>query len=80
MPNITLSIPEETMDKMRKHSHIKWSKAIRSIIEQKLDKLEESEALARKSRLKMHDFGPVGARIKASAAKHVKRLLNESYS
>ena len=49
MPNITLSIPEETKRRMEKHPHVKWSSAIRAIIERRLDDFEETERLAQKS-------------------------------
>lgn len=80
MPNITLSIPEETKKRMDKHPHMKWSRAIRAIIERELDKFEETERLAKKGGLKIEDFKEISEKIDKATRKHARKLLNESYN
>lgn len=79
MPNITLSIPEETFARMKKHQHIKWSSAIRAIIEQRLDEFEEAERLAQKLNITEKDTIPILRKVDESMGKHARKLLNESY-
>ena len=43
MANITLSIPDEVREKMKKYKEIKWSEVVREAIIDKLKKLEEAE-------------------------------------
>ena len=43
MVNITLSIPNEIREKMKKYKEIKWSEIVREAIIEKLKKLEEVE-------------------------------------
>ena len=78
MPNITLSITEEMKNKMDKHSELRWSNAVRSIIDRKLRDFEEAEKIASKSRLAEKDIKAVLEKVKKSTAVHAKRLLNES--
>jgi len=41
MPNITLSIPDEVYQKMKKYKEVKWSEVVRRAILEYLRKLEE---------------------------------------
>ena len=41
MPNITLSIPPEIYEKMKKHKEVKWSEVARKAIIEYLEKLEK---------------------------------------
>lgn len=77
MPNITLSISEGLKKEMKKYSSVKWSSAVRNIIEQKIDEFEEAERIARKSKLSWKDWKPVSTKISKNAAKHAEALLNE---
>ena len=79
MANITLSIPDETKARMKQHPHMRWSSAIRSIIEQKLDEFEEADRLAKKLDLRMEDFQEVSEKIRGSNRKSVRALLHESH-
>jgi len=79
MPNMTLSVSDETKDRMDSHPSIKWSNVVRSVIEKKLDDFEEAERLAQKSKLTQKDFDPILKKIESASRKHVKRLLSESY-
>jgi hypothetical protein len=80
MPNITLSISKELKSEMEQHSSVKWSSAVRSIIEQKIADFDESERIAKKSKFGWKDWNPIGTKISKSAAKHAEALLNESNS
>ncbi len=43
MANITLSIPDELREKMKKYPEIKWSEVVRRAIKEYLDRLEGTE-------------------------------------
>jgi len=45
MTNITLSIPDDIRERMRKHPEIKWSEVVRRAILEYLDKLMGSDTL-----------------------------------
>ena len=68
MPNITLSIPEELMEKMKNFREIKWSEVARRAIEQRIRDFEEIEQIASKSKLTLKDAELLGKKIKRSAA------------
>ncbi len=76
MVNLTLSIPVETKERMDKYKHIKWSSAIRTIIERKLDDFEETEKIAKKINLTMNDFNEINKKIDIAMAKHAEELLH----
>ena len=80
MPNITLSISEELKKEMEKYSSVKWSSAVRNVIEQKIADFEEAESIAKKSRLNWKTWKLISAKILKNAAKHAEALLNESNS
>jgi len=80
MPNITLSITDETKMKMDRHPEVRWSNAVRAVIEKKLADFEEAERLAKKSLLTERDVELLSSKVNSAAAKHAKRLLDESYS
>ncbi len=80
MPNLTLSVSDETKRRMDEHPSIRWSNVVRSIIEKKLEDFEEAEKLARKGKLSMEDFKEVSRKIDSAASKHAKALLNENNS
>ena len=79
MPNITLSISEETKKHMDQYPHIRWSNAIRTIIERKLIDFEEAEGLAKKGGLKQSDIDPIVEKINQDMGKRAKELLHEHY-
>ncbi|MFH1246854.1 MAG: hypothetical protein V1644_00600, partial [Candidatus Micrarchaeota archaeon] len=55
MANITLYIPDELKHKMDEHREMRWSMAIRNIIEEKLEELAKFESLVKKSKLTEKD-------------------------
>ena len=80
MPNITLAIADETKSKMEKHPEIRWSNAVRAVIERKLRDFEVAEELSQKSRLTETDVKMLSGKANSAMGKHAKRLLNEGYS
>lgn len=78
MPNITLAVSSALKAAMKRHSSVKWSSAVRNIIEQKLADFDESEKIAKKSRFTMRHWKLINGEISKSSAKHAKALLHES--
>jgi len=78
MPNITLSVSEELRRKMKQHPDVRWSNAIRVMIERKLRDFEEAERLASKSKLTEKDVEWFTQQAAKDAAKRVRKLLHES--
>lgn len=77
MVNLTLAISDETKKKMEKFPSVKWSNAVRVIIERKLGDFEEAERLSKKSKLSEKDAEKMSSKVDASIGRHAKRLLNE---
>ena len=69
MVNMTLSIPEELMKKMKNFSEIRWSEIARRAIEQRVNDLEVMNKIASKSRLTAKDVAEISKKIKTSASK-----------
>lgn len=69
MTNMTLSIPEELIKIMRKHSHIKWSEVARRAILEEAKKIELMEKLLSKSELTEKDVEEIGKKVKRGIAK-----------
>jgi hypothetical protein len=69
MTNMTLAIPDELMQKMRRFQEIKWSEVARKAIEQRTNELEMIEKIASKSKLTQKDADEISKKIKAAAAK-----------
>jgi predicted CopG family antitoxin len=44
MANITISIPKELYEKMKRHSEVKWSEVIRKALANYVDRLEVAES------------------------------------
>ena len=43
MGNITLKIPDDLHEKMKKHKHLKWSQMVREYIERSIKEIEEAD-------------------------------------
>ena len=80
MANITLYIPDELKQKMDKHKEMRWSMAIRSIIEEKLEKLERTNKLASKSELTWEDVRILSHKVNKGMGKRARELLSEASS
>lgn len=64
MPNVTLAIPEDLHEKMKKHSEIRWSEVVRKSISSKVEMLEVMDRIAKKSKLTEADVDKISHRIK----------------
>ena len=68
MPNITLSVPEELMKKMKMFKEIRWSEVARRSIEERVSDLETINRIASKSKLTQKDADEIAKRIKSRMA------------
>jgi len=66
---MTLAIPEELSDVMKKHHDIKWSEVARQALWDKAKKLELMDKLLSKSKLTEEDALILGKKIRAGIAK-----------
>jgi len=78
MPNMTFSVTDEFKQRMDEHKHIRWSSAVRAMIERQLDEFEEFESLVQKSRITQKDIDDISRKVRKAAAKHFRELLNET--
>ena len=64
MANITLSVPEDIHEIMKRHREIRWSEIARKALVEQVKKLEVMEKIASKSKLTMHDVEEINEKIK----------------
>jgi uncharacterized protein YajQ (UPF0234 family) len=76
MVNMTLSIPSELHEKMKKLSDIRWSEVARRAIEERINDLETMNRLASKSKLTKKDVDEISKKIKRSASKKFNEICN----
>ncbi len=69
MTNMTLAIPEELHEIMRKHSEIKWSEVARQAIWEKAKKIDLMDKLLAKSKLTEEDALELGRKVNKGIAK-----------
>lgn len=74
MGNMTLSIPDELLKRMRNMNEIRWSEIARKAIEERVNDLEIMNKIASKSKLTKEDINEFSKKIKRSA--HI-RFKNE---
>jgi predicted DNA-binding protein YlxM (UPF0122 family) len=55
MPNITLSLPKDIFDIVKKHSEIRWSEIARQAIEQYITRLKKIEIIEYQEKLETYD-------------------------
>ena len=63
MPNVTLAIPKDLHEKMKKHSEIRWSEVVRKSISEKIDDLEIMDKLTKRSKLTQADVNEIAHKI-----------------
>ena len=73
MANITLSVPEEMLEKMKRHTELKWSEIARQAFEKKLKEIELMEKLLSKSELTETDAERIGHEVKAIMRKRFSK-------
>ncbi len=69
MANITLAIPDDLHKRLKKYKEIRWSEAIRAMLEKRLEDLEFMDKIAKNSKLTMKDVEEIGFKIKRGIAK-----------
>jgi rhamnose utilization protein RhaD (predicted bifunctional aldolase and dehydrogenase) len=69
MGNITLSVPEDLLRRMRQHTELKWSEVARQAFERRLKEIELAEKLLSRSRLTEKDAERIGHGVKAKVRK-----------
>ena len=69
MPNITLAVPEDLHEKMKKHSEIRWSEVARKAISQKMEDLETMDRITAKSRLMQKDADEIAKKVNSNVAR-----------
>ena len=69
MGNITLSLPNDLHEKMKRMSDVRWSEIARRAIEERIDDLEVMNKIASKSKLTKKDVEEIGKKIKSRMAK-----------
>lgn len=71
MSNITLSVPEELHEIMRKHNEIRWSEIARRAIAKQVKKLAIMDSIASKSKLTMSDIAKINEKVKKGLYKNL---------
>ena len=72
MANMTLAIPDELMEKMKKFREIRWSEIARQAIENKVEIFEKMNKIADKSKLTNKDVLEISKMINLGVAKKLK--------
>ncbi|TLZ74663.1 MAG: hypothetical protein E6K08_09980 [Methanobacteriota archaeon] len=79
MTNLTLSVPDDLYEEMKKHPEIRWSEVARQALAKKLDDLRRLDALLRDSKLTVRDVEEVAKSVKEGVwKKHRKRRATGS--
>lgn len=74
MANMTLSIPDDLIKRMRKFREVKWSEVARQAIERRITEFEEIEKIASKSKLTEKDAREIADKINEAVARKLKLL------
>lgn len=69
MTNMTLAVPEDLYEIMKKHSEVKWSEVARKAIWDHAKKLELMDKITSKSKLTQKDVYEISKKIKQGIAK-----------
>lgn len=71
MANMTLSIPDELLVKMRHFKEMRWSEVARQAIKKRIIDFETMEKILSKSKLSEKDAKEIAKKIDVSAAKRL---------
>ena len=77
MPNITLSLPVEIHEEMKKYPEIRWSEVARKAIMKKLIDLKRLDELLIGSKLSDEDVSELDHLIKHGLARRYKRTKHK---
>ncbi len=70
MANLTVTIPEDLQNELRKHDEVNWSGVIRKALQEHLRKPQIAEAIANKSKLTQKDVDELSKLVKKGVAKN----------
>ena len=73
--NMTLAIPEDLHEIMKKHSDIKWSEVARRALREYAEKLDKLDKMLEDSKLTEEDAKQIDHKIKKSMAKKYRKYL-----
>ena len=73
MGNITLALPEELQEKMKRHSEIRWSEVVRKSISNKVEILDVMDKITKKSKLTKKDIDEISHKIKKESFDELDR-------
>lgn len=71
MANMTLSVPDELLRRMKQFKEVRWSEVARQTFEKRLDDFEAVERIALKSKLTKKDANEIASLINKSVAKRL---------
>jgi hypothetical protein len=69
MTNVTLAVPKELHEEMRKHPEVRWSEVARLAFQREVRRLHVIDRLLANSRLTEEDAVDIGRKIRRSAAR-----------
>lgn len=78
MVNMTLALPKELHEVMRKHPEIKWSEVARRAMQEYVEKIELLDKLTAKSRLMEQDVDRISHTVKTAILRHYRKHLHET--
>ena len=70
MVNITITVPENLKDELKKHKEVNWSAVARKAMEEHLRKLHIAESIGNKSKLTQKDIDELDKIVKKGIAKN----------
>lgn len=79
MGNMTLSIPDELLKRMKALNEIRWSEVARKSIEERVNDLEVMNKLASKSKLTKKDVKEISEKIKRGMAKKFDEYVSNRH-
>lgn len=68
MANVTISMPEDLREEMRRHDEVNWSAVMRKAVQEHLRKLAIADAIAGKSELTEDDIEELDELVKEGLA------------
>lgn len=68
MVNLTVAVPEELREEMRRHRTVKWPEVVRNAIAAELERLHAFDKLLEESRLAVDDAVELGREARRRAA------------
>jgi len=74
MVNLTVAVPDDLRDEMRRHRTVKWPEVVRNAIAAELERLHAFDKLLENSRLSVDDAVDLGREARREAAKKSRGL------